>query len=186
MQELILFIAGAAIGGLLSWLISHRYYVKASRDQKEELTGLAQTLRAKTTLPDFEAMLASSSWSKAVVNHAEVWLADSDNTFQIVRGERSREFVERWTEVYPDGNSSAYPVHLKIGASVIKELTFISMDGGRIFVPMAELRPTSGGGVEYFWNVSSLEVRVCRFIGEYYIYKDLEGVSRMSKVTLVQ
>jgi hypothetical protein len=115
-----------------------------------------------------------------------VWVADSDNTFQIHQGEDSCDFNEQWTSVYPDANGSAYPVYLKIGAAVIKELTFISMDGGRIFVPMAEARTKPTGAVEYFWNLNSLAVKVCRIIGTYYIYDDLEGIARMSKVDVIQ
>ena len=185
MQEFLVFVAGAAIGGLLSWLITHRYYVKAGKDQRQELTRLAEGLRPKNTLRDFEQILQSSTWSKATIDNTETWLADQDNTFQVVRGERSRDFKERWTAVYPDPNSSAYPVLLKIAGTVVKEITFISMDGGRIFVPMPDIRPTGPGTVEYFWNLQSLEVKVCRVIGDYYIYKDLEGVARTSKVTLV-
>lgn len=113
-------------------------------------------------------------------------MCDANNTFQIEQGERTREFTERWTTVYPDRNSSAYPVYLKIGGIVIKEITFISMDGGRILVPMAEVHPTESDAVEYFWNANSLEVKVCRIIGSYYIYENLEGVARMSKVLVIE
>jgi hypothetical protein len=113
-------------------------------------------------------------------------MADADNTFQIEQGERNREFQERWTTVYPDPNSFVYPVYLKINGTIIKELTFISMDGGRIFVPMAEIRPASGGNIEYFWNLNSLEIKVCKIIGTYYRHENLEGVARMSRVSVIE
>lgn len=184
LAELTTFIAGAAIGGLLSWLITHRYYVKAGADQRIELKKLSDGLRPRNTLRDFETYLDESTWTKTVVGHAGVWMADADNTFQIEQGESTREFRERWTTVYPDPNSSPYPVYLKINGTTIKELTFISMDGGRIFVPMAGVRQTSSGAAEYFWNLNSLEVKVCRVIGTYYCYENLEGIARMSKVAL--
>ena len=59
------------------------------------------------------------------------------------------------------------------------------MDGGRIFVPMAEVRLDATGNPEYFWNLNGLEVCVCRIIGSYYIYETLEGVAKTSKVVLV-
>ncbi len=186
MGELLTFVAGAAIGGLLSWLITHRYYLRASADQKVELERLAEGLRSRNTLRDFENLLETSGWTKSVIDHTEVSIADVDNIFQIEQGERTREFRERWRTVYPDQNSSAYPVYLKINGTIIKELTFISMDGGRIFVPMAGVRPVSEGTVEYFWNLNSLEVKVCRIVGTYYIYQDLEGVARMSKVSVIE
>jgi hypothetical protein len=186
MNELLTFVAGAAIGGLLSWLITHRYYVKSGSDQKTELAKLQAALRPRNTLRDFEDFLGTSTWTKSFVGHAEIWMADADNTFQIEQGESSREFRERWTTVYPDPNSTAYPVYLKINGTTIKEVTFISMDGGRIFVPMTETRLDATGTPEYFWNLSGLEVRVCRIIGSYYIHENLEGVARTSNVVLVE
>lgn len=186
MNEFFTFFAGAAIGGLLSWLITHRYYLKAGADQQAELRKLEVALKPRNTLSDFEALLRTSEWTKSFVDHTEIWMANSDNTFQIEQGESTRDFKERWTSVYPDANSTAYPVYLKINGTTIKELTFISMDGGRIFVPMAEVRQNSAGETEYFWNLNSLEVDVCRIIGRYYIYENLEGIARMSKITLVE
>lgn len=185
MNEFLTFAAGAAIGGLLSWLITHRYYIKSGADQKVELERLTATLKPRNTLQNFERMLESSEWTKSVIDHTEVWIADDDSTYQIEAGERSREFTERWTSVHPDPNSSAYPVYLKLNGTTIKELTFISMDGGRIFVPMAGVRQIDEKEVEYFWNLNSLEVKVCRIVGTYYRYENLEGVAKRSKVALV-
>jgi len=186
MNELLTFVAGAAIGGLLSWLITLRYYLKAGADQQAQLAKLQAALKPRNTLSDFEELLRTSTWTKSFVGHTEIWMADADNTFQIEQGESTREFRERWTAVYPDPNSAAYPVYLKINGTTIKELTFISMDGGRIFVPMAEVRLDATGTPEYFWNLNGLEVCVCRIIGSYYIYETLEGVARTSKVVLVE
>lgn len=186
MGDLLTFIAGAVIGALSSWFITHRYYLKAGADQRAGLQRLSEGLRPRNTLRDFDKLLETSSWTKTSIDHTEVWMCDANNTFQIEQGERTREFTERWTTVYPDRNSSAYPVYLKIGGTVIKQLTFISMDGGRIFVPMAEVRRIESGGVEYFWNANSLKVKVCRIIGSYHLYENLEGVARMSKVSVIE
>lgn len=186
MDSVITFVAGAAIGGLLSWLITHSYYVKGSREQRVQLDELSRKLKPKNTLADFERVLTESAWTNEVIDDTEVWVADSDNTFQIIRGERTRDFRERWTNVHPDPNSAIYPVYLKINNNIIKELPFIAVDGGRIFVPMPELRPISEEEVEYFWNMNSLEVKVCRVIGSYYIYGDIRGVAKRSKVALVE
>ncbi len=186
MSELLTFVGGVALGALSSGLIAHRYHLKASADQRAELARLSDGLKPRNTLRDFEGYLETSPWTKTFIGPAETWMADADNTFQIEHGERTREFTERWTIVYPDPNSSAYPVYLKIGGTVVKELTFISMDGGRIFVPMTEVRPVGDGAVEHFWNLNSLQVKVCRVVGSYYIYKNLEGVAGMSKVSIAE
>lgn len=62
----------------------------------------------------------------------------------------------------------------------------MSVDGGRIFVPPPEIRPVSEDGIEYFWNVNSLEIKVCKVIGNYYVYNDLKAVAQRSRITLVE
>lgn len=179
MQELFNFVAGCAIGGLLSWLITHRYYVIAGKEQKIELERLAEELRRRNTLDDFKILL-DASWRKTHVDNTELWVCEADNTYQIRVGNDGRDFKEPWVEVHPDPVGVAYPVYLEIGSAVIQELTFVSVDGGRIFVPMPKRRSPSG----YVWSVSSLEVKVCRIIGTYYRYDDLEGVAAVSKVEI--
>ncbi|WP_442762008.1 hypothetical protein [Malikia spinosa] len=186
LYDFLIFFAGAAIGGLLSWLITHFYYLKSGIDQKAELAKLQAALKPRNTLSDFEDLLRNSAWTKSFIGEAEIWMADVDSTFQIERGESAGEFREVWTAIYPDPNSAAYPVYLKINGVTIKELRFISIDGGRIFVPMAGVRINEKAAMEYFWNLNSLEILVCRIIGSYYIYESLEGVAGTSKIMLIE
>jgi len=186
METIVTFVAGVVLGALSSWVITHRYYLKASAEQRAELQRLSEALRPRNTLQEFAQRLETSHWQKRIIDGVEIWVCDDDNTFQIQSGAQSRDFREAWTTVYPDPASRAYPVYLKIGDVVIKELTFISLDGGRISVPMAEARPAEGGNVEYFWNVNSLEVKVGEVVGSYHIYKSLEGVAQRSRVTLIE
>lgn len=185
MTELFTFFAGVTIGGLVSWLITHLYYIKAGKEQQAELKKLESKLKPGNTLKDYEVLLSTSSWSKAVVEYTDVWMADDNNTIQIEQGECSGDYSERWTSVYPDPTSASYPVYLKINGIIVNELTFISMDGGRIFVPRTGVRKNKVGETEYFWDLNSLEVKVCRIIGRYYIYNNLEGVARCSNVILI-
>jgi hypothetical protein len=105
-----------------SWLISHRYYIKANADQRAEFSQLSEELRPRNTLRDFEQLVETANWTKTFVDHREVWICNDDNTFQIERGERTREFRERWTTVYPDRSGSADAMYLKIAGTTIKEL----------------------------------------------------------------
>jgi hypothetical protein len=180
------FFGGVALGAMASWLITRHYYLRAAKDQNAALAALSNQLRQKNTLADFEVYLDTSDWTKTHVNGEEVWMANADNTVQIQIGERERDFKESWTTVYPDKNSALYPVYLKIGGTTIRQLNFIYMDGGRIFVPMADRRVSAQGAVEYFWNASSLEVKVCNIIGAYYIYNNLAGVAEVSKVEILK
>lgn len=186
MGSVITFLLGVVAGALSSWGITHSYYRKAAADQRKELEQLRNQLRPRNTLSDFEHLLEAGKWTKRLIDERTIWVCDDDNTFQIERGQRTREFGERWTTLYPDPSSFATPVYLRIGPVVIKQLTFVSMDGHRIFVPIPQLRPVGGDQVEYFWNRNSLELKVCGIIGEYYIYENVDGVARRSGVAIVE
>lgn len=185
---MILFAIGVLLGAGASWLITHKYYVKAGNEQRTELENLKEGLKPNNTLGNFERLLAEGAWDETQVDNEEVWICQTDNTYQIHLGDSSQAYSERWTTVYPDKTATACPVYLKIGSAVIKELTFIYMDGYRIFVPMTEVRPSTVGAnqIEFFWNLNSLKVKVCRVIGKYYIYENLEGIARMSSVEIVE
>lgn len=182
-MEIILLFFGVIIGGLISWYITHRYYKKSSQEQEKLIKKLSQELKEVNTLKYFEVLLEESKWKKESVGHNEVWIAEQNNTFQIQRGRPGSEFHESWTTMYPDLSTKQYPVYLKISGTTIKELKFISLDGGRIFVPMTE-REFIGGKPVFFWDMGSLSVKVCNIIGDYYIHKNLRGVAQMSKVEI--
>jgi len=182
---MIQFIVGIIFGGLISWYIAHKYYIRAGSEQRNELERLKNDLKPKNTLGHFERYLMEAEWEKTVVNFKEVWICTEDNIYQIHQGEKSRDFSEPWTYVHPDPNAYKYSVYLKIGGITIKQLVFVSVDGGRIFVPLPEHRLTSGGKSEYFWNTNSLEVKVCHIIGDYYRYGDLEGIASKSGIEIV-
>lgn len=185
-KEIVLFVVGAVVGGLLSWLITHLYYVKAGTDQKAALRDLASILQSGNTLERFEALLRNSGWSKRIIENRETWICDLDNTFQIVQGNRERDFREPWTENLADPNASVYPVYLKIGTTTVKELHFISADGARIFVVMPEIGFDDNMGRHLFWNQNSIGVLVTNIIGDFYIYETLAGFAARSKIEIVE
>lgn len=185
-KEIVLFVVGAVVGGLLSWLVTHLYYVKAGTDQKAALRDLASILQSGNTLERFEALLRNSGWSKRIIENRETWICDLDNTFQIVQGNRERDFREPWTENLADPNASVYPVYLKIGTTTVKELHFISADGARIFVVMPEIGFDDNMGRHLFWNQNSIGVLVTNIIGDFYIYETLAGFAARSKIEIVE
>lgn len=185
-ENFIFFLLGVVLGGLVSWLISHVYYKKGSHDQKQELDRLSSVLAPRTNLADFEKLLEESSWTHTTLNEVEVWIADSDNTFQISRGEKEREFRESWTEKHPDKTSSLYPVYLRINNVIIHELSFVAVDCGRIFVPIPQVEYSKEEERKYFWSLRSLDVQVCNIIGHYYIHTNLIGVAKRSGIDIVK
>ena len=131
----------------------------------------------------FEELLAKAKWWRETIGHKEIWINEEDNTFQIEHGDYEGEFRESWLEMYPDPVGAKYPVYLKINNAIIKELTFILCDGGRIFVPMPE-RNFEGKKVIYTWERNSLLFKVCNIIGQYYIYNTIEGIAQVSKIDI--
>jgi len=181
---IILLLTGAVIGGLVSWGIAQRYYKKSSKEQKDLIEKLSKDIKEVNTFRYFEDLLENSKWKKETIEHHEIWISEKDNTFQIETGKLKGEFHEPWTDMYPSPLTMQYPVYLKINNTRIKELPFISLDGGRIFVPITE-RKFNNNKASYFWNLKSLPLKVCKVIGEYYIYKNICGVARVSKIEII-
>lgn len=144
------------------------------------------TINSETThnLKTFERYLEEYRWNKEFIEQKEVWICEYDNLYQIEIGERNDNFTEAWTKVYPASNESwQKPVYLKIGGNHIKQLLFVAMDGGRIFVPLPEIN-SNNDQISYYWERNSLEFKVGRIVGEYYIYNSLEGIAERSKIEI--
>ncbi|MFB5856478.1 hypothetical protein WAB97_011585 [Stenotrophomonas maltophilia] len=94
------------------------------------------------------------------------------------------EFTEEWTERHPDPEGRRTEIQLRINDSTIQELQFVHLDGRRILVPMPRQVFVSGSP-EYFWERDSIEFKVCKIVGRYYIHKTLEGVGSHSGVSIV-
>ncbi len=181
---IILLFVSAIIGGLISWFITCMYYKKSSNEQRELISNLSKELKESNTLKYFEFLTENSKWKEEIINNDNVWVAEKNNTFQIQRGDSKGDFREAWTQKYPDKNTKGYSVYLKINNSPIKELTFISLDGGRIFVPLPE-RKFEKEKVIYFWDTNSLEFKVCKIVGKYYIWENIYKVAKQSNIEII-
>jgi len=139
--------------------------------------------RAKD-LKSFEFFLENSEWRKEFIDHQEVWVCESDNTYQIVIGYEYRDFVEDFTRVYPDKNAQAYSVYLKIGEVKIKDILFVSCDGGRILIPV----PTPiniDDKIIWRYYKNFLEYKVAKIAGVFGDYNTIESVARRSGIEIV-
>jgi len=58
------------------------------------------------------------------------------------------------------------------------------MDGSRIFVPLPRKTVDDNDKAKYYWEKSSLNFKVGRIIGEYYIYNSLKGIAQHSKIEI--
>lgn len=101
MVEVILFLAGLVIGGLISWGITDRYYKKASAEQEKLLAQLSEDLSDKNTLRYFQHLLEKSDWEKEYIDGKELWISQSNNIYQIERGERGEGHFVKCTVLCP-------------------------------------------------------------------------------------
>lgn len=151
---------------------------------------LLTTAMPVATLPDFslakfEYLIENSQWSKEDIDDKEVWVCAENALFQIVPEDDSEEFSEPWTQVYPDTNGSGrYTVSLKIIGVTIKQITFVYCDGGRISVPLPDLKIVEGNRA-FSWRQGSLDYKLGQLVGSFYIYDSIEGVAAMSQIELV-
>ncbi len=131
---------------------------------------------ADRNVTGFETLL-ENAWRKEIIAGRQIWISEVDNLFQIEAGERKGPCADRWTRDFPDVNSSMYPVYLKVGGVSIKELTFVTCDGGRIFMPLPYIQGQDET-LEFFYKRSSLEYKVGQVIGEYYIYRNFGNTAK--------
>lgn len=145
---------------------------------------LSRISPAHKNIEYYEQLVRTGHWRQEFIGRSEFWICDEDNMCQIEISEDTREFTEPWTEVYPDSRHSwATPIYLKVNNTPIKEVTFIACDGGRIFVPMPEVETKDDKRV-FYWNSDSLPFSLAKILGKYYIYDNIQGVAKISKIEI--
>lgn len=167
---------GTALGAIVSWAITDKYFKRSTSDMRTHIGRLSDELKGTATLEYFEHLLTRNVWRRDVINHRETWIAQANNTFQIQVQDDKKPFQESWTAGFPDPKSFSYSVHLCINDVVVKKLTFVSMDGGRILVPRPEVIWVEDKPI-YFWNPDSLHFKVGRIVGSFYIFEDIIGIA---------
>lgn len=135
-------------------------------------------------LDHFLYKINNSKWRKESFDHHETWICEDNNLYQIKRGDREGEFTEKWTQVYPAKfGSGLYHVALEIKGIKIKEVSFVYMDDGRIEVPLTQ-QDFSKDVTVYYWIRDSLEFSLGKLIGDFYIYKNMDGVAKRSGIEI--
>ncbi len=183
-KDIVLLIVGTVFGGLVSWLISHIFYVKASKSQELEFKKLIVDMQASNTLEYFVSQLKDSDWESRHINNDEIWVSTTNNSLQIVTSKDYVEFSEPWTDKFPNPKCYSYKVYLKIANTVVKELQFISVDGGRIFVPIPKIEINDSNDRVFFWDSNSLEIALCKIIGHFYIHRSIHGVASIAGIEI--
>lgn len=177
-------IVGALLGGAVSWFITDSYHKRASREQRRQIDKLSAELKRTNTIEYFSHLLTCDVWEKEWIDNEENWIARQNNTFRITKGQNYEDFDEPWSRGHPDRDTSKLSVYLSINGVRVKELIFVTIDGGRILVPLPERMLVDGSPV-FFWRPNDLSFKVGKIIGSYYIYKDIEGVAKRCRVEVV-
>lgn len=102
---------------------------------------IARVTPEQKNLEYFHNLIKTGTWHQEFISTKELWICEEDNLCQIEVSHDTEDFSEPWTKVYPDQNGSwKSSVYLRVNNVAIKEILFVSCDGGRIFVPMPEVR----------------------------------------------
>lgn len=183
-------ILGAVLGGIGSWLVARHFYRLSSEDSSKQSALAARNEAWQKTLGYFESMLIKGTWEKDEIDHQSVWICQEDTALRIESGDEFEDFIEPWTQNYPDKKSKRNSVYLKRNGQTLKELYFIHLDGFRITVPMPKVILHKGATQAtpsqiFCWEKDSIDFKVGKVIGEYYIYEKIEEISRISGVDIV-
>jgi len=187
--------------GIVGFLIKHFFFNKdknsapSIKADKSITAGGDITVGNKTVthnhsaqtpnnIKTFEKRVEESSWSKEFIENKEVWICDDDNAFQIEVDDKSEEFTGEWTKVFPDSNGSGkHKVFLSINGTRIKSHIFVWADGGRILVPLPRIE-SKDDEITYYWERNSLDFKIGKIIGNFYIHKNMEDVAKMAKIEI--
>lgn len=172
------------LGAVPSYWMGQHFGKKSRDDLMRELRAQSAELGAKNSLTYFERLLRNENWTREYIREEEIWVCTKDVTYQIVRGEREREFHEEWTKRFPNQHTSFFHIHLRIGNAIVKSLPFVSADEGRYTLPLPDLIADENNKVTYFWDPDTLGYLVAEVIGNFYRYKSLKEVASITRVVI--
>ncbi len=177
-------LAGAGLGGIISWWVTIHYYVKANKELEDSLSAQTQKLANPETLEEFEKLLVQAEWETNYEGQELVFVCKSKPTFQFdMPGERE-DFYEEWMKVFPDKNGRAFDLNLKIQGTIVKTLRFISGDGGRYTLPLPEVYLVNGKQA-FVWRKNSLAYKVASVIDNFYRSDSLEEVGQFVGIDVI-
>lgn len=96
-----------------------------------------------------------------------------------------KNYQEEWIRDYPDKEHNAsYFVRLEANAMLLEKELFISLDGGRAFVPSPR-RSSKNDELVYWYD--TIQIQLANIIGEYSWEKDInEFASQQKKSILIK
>jgi len=140
---------------------------------------------SKRYIDNFKNLLDRFAWKKEFIDYKETWLCEEDNSYQIEISRERINFKESFTNVFPDKDGSCrIPVYLKVNGNRIKEMQFIMCDGGRIFIPLPEIKMENNKRI-WFLKKTSLRYKLGNIIGDFYIYENIDKIAERSGIRIL-
>lgn len=85
--------------------------------------------------------------------------------FQIVEGEEiNSDFVEEWTQKFPDPHASSFYIELYHYNTILKKSVFVNVDGVRYTVPLPEIKRNG----EWCIRRDSIEYKIANLFDQYF------------------
>lgn len=151
------------------------------RNYDDDQRGIMEIVDAVPKYDEFakwKALLANGEWLRRELSgehgNKTVWTSVEDPSYQI---ENTYEvevenFSEPWTKGFPDPHASSYNVNLNISGATMHQELFVSLDGGRYFVPIPEVRVENNSLESYersfIYDSGSLRFLLGKVIGRFY------------------
>ena len=145
----------------------------------------------KNKLLNFDYNVSHWKWRKELIYNKTVRICENNPHYQIWIWDDDRPFSEPWTNVYPDNQwNSKCSIELVNNWIIFKTIPRVFCDWQRIWVPLPQQEVIKNkDNIDnderiYFRNKNSLEYKLGKLIGEFYIHKNMEGISQMSWIEI--
>jgi len=127
--------------------------------------------------------LLGGKWRRESIDNKEVWICESDNTYQIKIGEKLDDYPKSWATSFPDPSAFTWRVYLCINGAPIKQFTYVYCDGMRYFVPLP-MNELQNGQEVFYWQKNETYFKLARIIGVFQSFNSIEEFAAQHKITI--
>jgi hypothetical protein len=117
----------------------------------------------------------NKNWKKFYMGRVEYnWQYKNHPEFVIEISHEDKKWsaIESWMRHYPDPLKNISIVKARVNGNILLTEVFISLDGGRYFVPVPKRKLISENEFKYWYT--PMQVRLSRIVGYYYNAKTVE------------
>ena len=147
-------------------------------DDQIGITEIVDAAPKPDVFAKWKSLLQNGQWSERELSgehgNKTVWTSVEDPSYQIenIYEVEVENFSEPWAKGFPDQHASSYWINLKVAGATVSQEMFVSLDGGRYFVPIPEVRVDNKSIESYkrsfYYHRGSLRFLLGKVIGRYY------------------